>query len=132
MKKVCVIGCGVICENHLKPLSEMKDIALAGVCDVIRERADEKAKKYATTAYYDYQSMIETVKPDAVHLCLPHYLHSPVAVWCMEHGVDVLCEKPMNSSYAGALAMKKTADATGRKLGVIFQNRYNSGSVLAK
>lgn len=132
MKKVCVIGCGVISENHLRALAGMKDIQIAGVCDMLEERAAAKAAAYGCPAFTDYKQMLQQVQPDAVHLCLPHYLHSPVAVACLEAGVDVLSEKPMNATYAGAVAMRDTARRTGRRLGVIFQNRYNSGSVLAK
>lgn len=130
--KVCVIGCGVICENHLRPLSEMENITIVGVCDILPERAERMAEKYHCPAYTDYRVLLAEQKPDAAHLCLPHYLHSVVAVYCLEHGVDVLSEKPMDAHYEGALAMAEAAERTGRKLGVIFQNRYNAGSVLAK
>ncbi|MBR2882688.1 MAG: Gfo/Idh/MocA family oxidoreductase, partial [Prevotella sp.] len=64
--------------------------------------------------------------PDAVHLCLPHALHAPVAIDCMRAGADVLSEKPMDASLAAAEQMKAVSIETGRRLGVIFQNRYNA------
>ena len=131
MTKCCVIGCGVISPNHLKPLSEMENVTLAGVCDVIAERAEKRAAEYNCPAFTDYREMIETVKPDAVHLCLPHALHSPIAIDCLERGIAVLSEKPMDAHLAGAQAMWDAHLRTGTKLGVIFQNVYNSGSRFA-
>jgi len=130
--RVCVIGCGVIAPNHMEALSSLDNTQLVGVCDVIADRAKAAGEKYGCPAYTDYKQMVRELHPDAVHLCLPHYLHSPVAVDCMEMGCDVLSEKPMNANYKGALAMLEASKRTGCRLGVIFQNRYNTGSVLAK
>lgn len=74
--------------------------------------------------------MLEQEKPDVVHICTPHYLHAPLACLAMEHGCHVLTEKPMAIALADARRMLDTAAATGRTLGVIFQNRYNAGSQL--
>jgi predicted dehydrogenase len=69
--------------------------------------------------------MLEAEQPDAVHLCLPHAMHAPFAIELLEKGYDVLCEKPMDVSYETALAMKQAAERSGKRLGIIFQNRYN-------
>ena len=130
--RVGVIGCGVISQNHLYALSKLDNLEIAGVCDIIPERAEKASKEYGCPAFTDYHELFEKAKPDSVHICLPHYLHAPVSIEAMESGIDVLCEKPMHKDLSGAFAMKEAADRTGRKLGVIFQNRYNSGSILAK
>ena len=124
--RVCVIGCGVIAPNHINPLLENETTELVAVCDIIEERAKARAEMGHCAYYTDYHQMLEEVKPDAVHLCLPHYLHSPVAIDCMRAGADVLCEKPMDASYEAALRMKEVSEETGKRLGVIFQNRYNA------
>ena len=43
----------------------------------------------------------------------------------MQAGKHVLVEKPMALSLADADAMIATSRATGNKLGVVLQNRYN-------
>ena len=124
--RVCVIGCGVIAPNHIKALLENEQTELVGVCDVIEERARSRAAMAGCAYYTDYHKMLDELRPDAVHLCLPHALHAPVAIDCMRAGVDVLCEKPMDASLAAAEQMKAVSIETGRRLGVIFQNRYNA------
>ena len=42
-----------------------------------------------------YEEMIEKENLDAVHLCLPHYLHYPVTKEVALLGVNVLLEKPL-------------------------------------
>ncbi len=124
--RVCIIGCGVIAPNHIKALMENEKTELVAVCDIIEERAAQRAAMAGCAYYTDYHEMLEAVRPDAVHLCLPHYLHAPVAIDCMRAGVDVLCEKPMDASLEAAQRMKDVSLETGRRLGVIFQNRYNA------
>ncbi len=123
--RVCIIGCGVIAPNHINALKENEQTELVAVCDVIEQRARSRAEMAGCAYYTDYHQMLDEVKPDAVHLCLPHALHAPVAIDCMRAGVDVLCEKPMDASLAAAEQMKAVSIETGRRLGVIFQNRYN-------
>jgi predicted dehydrogenase len=46
--------------------------------------------------------MLDKEQLDAVHLCLPHYLHSKVAIAAFERGVNVLTEKPMDVDLESA------------------------------
>ncbi len=127
--RVCIIGCGVICPNHIHALKENEQTELVAVCDIIEERARARAALAGCAYYTDYHQMLAELHPDAVHLCLPHYLHAPIAIDCMRAGADVLCEKPMDASLEAAQRMKEVSIETGHRLGVIFQNRYNPENV---
>ena len=124
--RVGIIGCGVICPNHIRGILENDNTELIAVCDCIEERAIKRAKEGNCAYYTDYREMLQKEALDAVHLCLPHAMHAPVAIDCLKAGVDVLSEKPMDVSYQTAKAMLDTAKACGKRLGVIFQNRYNA------
>lgn len=130
--KVAVIGCGRISIMHLNSIKNIEEIELVGVCDSKKERADEWAERYCTKAYYDYEEMFKAEKLDAVHVCLPHYLHSKVAIDCFNHGINVLIEKPMDVDYENAEKAVKVAKEKGLKFGVIFQCRYNDSAQLVK
>lgn len=131
-KRVGIIGCGVIAPNHLLPLKEFEETEIIAVCDIKADRANKYASEYNCKAYTDYKEMIEKENLDSVHVCLPHYLHCEVTVYALSNGVDVLCEKPMAIHYSEAIKMKETAEKYNRKLGIIFQNRYNDGARFAK
>ena len=130
--KVGVIGCGRISVMHLVSIKTLQNVELACVCDNKKERADETANKYGVKAYYDYEEMLDTEKLDAVHLCLPHYLHSKVAIAAFERRVNVLTEKPMDIDLASAEQAVETAKAKGVLYGVIMQCRYNNSAQLVK
>ena len=131
--KVGIIGCGRISPFHGMPAKAQENVNLVACCDLKLERAKEKAKLFGCKkTYTDYEEMITKEKLDVVHICLPHYLHSPVTVRALELGCHVLTEKPMAISMEQAKKMVDAAKKTGKTLGVIFQNRYNAGSQLVK
>ncbi|HHW45736.1 MAG TPA: Gfo/Idh/MocA family oxidoreductase [Clostridiales bacterium] len=130
--KVGIIGCGNIYDVHAQSLQHIEQVEIAAFCDIDYARAERASQKYGGRAYSDYKEMIKREALSAVHICLPHYLHYPVAVYALENYVDVLCEKPISISFEDACKMRQAAERCGRKLGVIFQNRYNPGSVFVK
>ena len=130
--RVGVIGCGRISVRHLLPVTHLEDLELVACCDIIPERANEAAKTYNIKAYYSYEDMIANEKLDAVHLCLPHNLHSKVAIYAFEHGINVLTEKPMDVDLKSAELAVETAKKHNLLFGVIFQCRYNNPAQLVK
>lgn len=130
--KVAVIGCGNISVMHLDSIVSFDDVELVAVCDVKPERAAAAAKKYGGKIYTNHVEMLEKENLDAVHICLPHYLHVPIAIDAFNHGVNVLSEKPMSIKYEDAERAVETAEKCGVKYGVIFQCRYNAPSKLIK
>ncbi|OGO89907.1 MAG: oxidoreductase [Clostridiales bacterium GWF2_36_10] len=127
-----VIGCGNIFPMHAVSIKLCANATLVAVCDVKADRAKAMAAEFGCNWYTDYKEMLEKEEIDVVHLCLPHYLHAPVAIYCMEHGKNVMTEKPMSIKLEDAKSMIDTANKQGVLLGCIFQNRYNAGTVLVK
>ena len=74
--------------------------------------------------YEDAYEMLEEEKNNIDIICIPTSIdsHSDYSVAAMKLGYDVICEKPVTGTIEEALLMKKTADETGRKLCVGFQN----------
>ena len=130
--KVGVIGCGRISVMHLDAIKNLPMSQLICCCDVKKDRADAVAKEFGVKAYYDYKQMIDSENLDVVHICLPHYLHCPVAVYAFEKGVKVLTEKPMSTDYESALNAVEKAEQLGVTFGVILQCRYNNSAKLVK
>jgi len=61
---------------------------------------------------------------DLVSLCLPPFQHAPIAIDCLQAGVNVLVEKPMASSLEECDAMIAAEKATGKMLSCVAQNRF--------
>lgn len=122
---VAVIGCGTIFKAHAEAIRNSELANLAAVADINKDRARSAANAYGCEWYTDYRKILENDKINVVHICTPHYLHSPMAVDIMKSGKHVLVEKPIAVNNEAAYEMLKVEEETGMKLGVCFQNRYN-------
>ena len=130
---IAIIGCGGIAQAHLESLGEIDDFRIVATVDVIEERAKEYASKYKAERYYtSIDEALEDPEVEAVSICLPHYLHSPVAVAAAKAGKHILVEKPMAISLKEADEMIKTADENDVTLMVEQTLRFRNCNILTK
>jgi predicted dehydrogenase len=121
MTKVAVIGVGHLGKQHARLYAEAG--SLAGVADIRRERVEEIAGLYNTAAFTDYRELFGKV--DAVSLAVPTVDHARIGVDLLEHGIDVLVEKPIASSLEEAHALINAAKRNNRVLQVGHVERFN-------
>ena len=119
MYRVALIGCGGISAVHAQVLDELDSTDLIACADLIPERA----RRFGRPAYTDWRRLLDEEKPDAVHLCTPHWLHPVMAAEAAERGIAVFTEKPPAIDPAGWEQVRRAADLM--PVGVCFQNRYN-------
>lgn len=127
--KIAIIGCGRIAHVHALALQGNDKVRLTACADTDLQKAVEFAKLYNLTPYSSMEELIEAEKPDAVHLCTPHYLHAQMAIYVIQKGIHVFLEKPaaMDSvSYQSLINAQLNSHAT---IGVCFQNRYNDSFI---
>lgn len=118
-----IIGCGAISNLYLPVLARHRDVELAAVADLSRERGVKIRDHYgAGCCATDYRNIIDRV--DGVVICLPNALHAPVAIECLKRGAAVLCEKPMATKLADGVAMVEEARNTNRVLAAANVRRF--------
>jgi predicted dehydrogenase len=119
-----VIGLGVIGKVHIEAVQSLKNARLVAACDT--DSAKKSVVPQDARFYTDYKEMLEKEKPGVVHICLPHYLHYPVAKYCAEKGFNVFAEKPLalnaeeGERYCG---LEKQYNV---KICLCLQNRLNT------
>lgn len=118
-----VIGLGVVAKTHLKILRTLPGVRLAAGCD--RDPQKSSMMEPDEAFYTDYREMLRVQRLDAVHICLPHYLHQPVAEYCAAAGVNVLSEKPEAVTGEQLERMEMLEERYGVKVGICLQNRFN-------
>jgi len=115
---------GFIGAVHIEALRRLGCVDVVAIADEIN--AQEKAKvNFVPKAYSDYREMINQEKPDVIHICTPNSTHFPIAMYAMEHGVSVICEKPLTTNIQHARIMRDYAHEHGLICGVNFNFRYN-------
>ena len=93
MVKVGIIGCGGMGTHHGKTLSGTANVELVGVCDVVREKAEQLGQLLGTKSYVDHRDLLPAV--DAVWICTqPRHRLDPV-IDSAKAGKHVFAEKPI-------------------------------------
>ena len=128
MVKVCVIGLGHIGNLHASIYAGDPRANLAGVCDLIPERAQAAGERLGVPWFTDAPTMLAEVAPDLCSVATGGYEYSSdhhlPTMQALEAGCHVLCEKPISNELAPAVEMVETARSRGLCLAVDFNHRF--------
>ncbi len=101
--------------------------ALGALCDIDPEKEKMCRETYPDIPFYrDWKEMVDSDDVDAVITTVPHYLHHEIAIYCLEHGRNVLVEKPAGVRAKDVMAMNACAAAhPDVAFGIMFNQRTN-------
>ena len=121
--RTCIIGVGFIGAAHIEALRRLGNVEVAAVSDI--PDAQAKADAHCVPkAYADYREMLDTEKPDAVHICTPNAAHYEMAKYALERGIAVVCEKPLTTTLQQAKELCALAQAKGIITAINFNYRW--------
>lgn len=129
--RVGIIGVGRAGQIHLDAWRAVEGVELRAISDRapgVRRWARESGIR----AYSDPLDMIAREPLDAVSIATPPVYHAPVAVACLERGIDVLCEKPLAINGRDALKMLRTAARVKKNLVLATKFRHVPDLVKAR
>ncbi|HXX78628.1 MAG TPA: Gfo/Idh/MocA family oxidoreductase [Ktedonobacteraceae bacterium] len=124
-----ILGCGVIGPIHAEAIASLPDAELISVVDIHPEKAQKLAAQYEATPYSQLQHMLDKEPVDVVIICAPSGLHGELACQVMRSGRHVIVEKPMEITREAIDEMLQVQQATGVKLAVISQHRFDKASL---
>lgn len=135
MIKVCIISCGMITNSaHIPAYRHFgDDFCISAVSDINETAAKETAKRHGIPNFYqNAEEMLEKEKPDLVSVCVPNCFHKEYTLMALNHGANVLCEKPLAFAYADAKEMFDTAERNGKLLMACQSMRFTPDRLAAK
>ena len=130
--RIGIVGCGNIAVIHAQCLKKLPEHELVAFADSKIDRSEAFAKEYGGNAYSSLEEMLEKERLDVIHICTPHYLHTPMAIYGLQQGVHVFMEKPPVITKEQWMQLKKAATHAEQQLGLCFQNRYNPSILKVK
>jgi predicted dehydrogenase len=90
------IGAGYFSKYQYEAWSRMQEVERVALCNRKVEKARQLMEEYGISLHYtDYREMIRQEKPDFVDVITPPYTHLEMCKFAAEHGVNVLCQKPL-------------------------------------
>jgi predicted dehydrogenase len=117
-----VIGVGSMGRHHARVYSELPDVNLVGVYDVDDEAAREVAADNGTRTLALDELLAAA---DVASIAVPTPYHADIADQCIDHGVDVLVEKPFVDDLDAGRALLDRAEAAGVTVHVGHVERFN-------
>lgn len=127
MIRVAIIGTGNISAAHIEAYLQFPErCKITALCDIFPEKAEKKAQQYGLEVCIadSHKKLLLRDDIDLVSICTPPYCHGEIAVDFLNHGKNVLVEKPMAASLEECDQMIQARDKSGKVLGVIAQNRF--------
>lgn len=127
MKKLLIIGAGGIAHAHVTAIKRIRGISIAGLCDVVSNRAKEFASEFKLDSqiFTAADEAISSLKPDYVLLLTPSDARLPIIHTCAKSGIPVFMEKPPCHDIKTGEEMLRIIEKTHLIHGVAFMSRYN-------
>lgn len=94
---------------------------LTAVCS--RSDKTAEASELGAKWFRDWRDMVDSGLVDAVILTVPHFQHHEIAIYALEQGVHVLCEKPAGVRASDVRKMLEAEKKGTAKLGMFLQQR---------
>ena len=133
--KIGIIGTGWIAEAHVKNYLRCPDVEIVAAADLVPGKAEKFCKANGIDGirlYPDHKSMIDAEELDAVSVCTYNRTHAECSIYALEHGVNVLLEKPMCVTLDEAVEIIKAEKKSGKILSIGFQPRFDENMKMLK
>ncbi|MGN0380151.1 MAG: Gfo/Idh/MocA family protein [Butyrivibrio sp.] len=129
--KYALIGCGRIATNHVKAVINNK-LEFIAACDIESENTEKLLAKHglqndaAIARYVDYKKMIEEhPEIELIAIATSSGVHAEIALYCIDHGINVIIEKPIAMSIDDAEEIVRRSRVNNVKVCACHQNRFN-------
>jgi predicted dehydrogenase len=125
MLRVGVVGCGGVGLRHAQAYQSHPESELVAVCDLVQEKADERAALLGVKAYTSLKDMLAHEELDVVGVIVADNLHFEPTLEALEAGKHVLVEKPLCLIIDEARRLVAKAQEKGVQLAVNYNRRFS-------
>ncbi len=112
-------------ESYIENVRAIPGVELIGIADEDNERGQQYAQQFDTHFYPSYEALLAE-KPDGVMVCSENLHHRPLVELAAQHGVHVLCEKPLATTLEDGQAMIDACHEAGVILMMAFPMRFST------
>lgn len=103
--RVALVGCGLISQFHLRAW-QAAGVEIAALCDTDQAKVVARGEEFNVSRLYtDAAQMFADGGFDAVDIAASVPAHAPVAKMAADHGVHIMCQKPLTETVAEAEAL---------------------------
>ena len=116
MIKAAIIGCGKMADQHALQIRRVPDAQLIAACDAEPLMARQLAERFdVAMKFTDVQEMLDSARPDVVHVTTPPQSHLAIGKQCLTAGANVYIEKPFTLTTTDAMELVDLANRQRRQ-----------------
>ena len=106
-RRLGVVGAGWVSAYHLPAWRRQMDrVELVAIADPSLDAARARAGQFEIGAVYaSAQAMLASERLDIVDICAPREFHAELVQLAAAHGVGILCQKPLATTWQAAEAL---------------------------
>ena len=134
--KIGIIGTGGIARAHMGAYLKCPDVEIVAAADLIPGKAEAFMETYGVSGvhfYKDHKEMIDNEPDlDGVSICTYNTQHAGPAIYCLEHHIPVLLEKPFTVTLEEAEAVIAAEKKSGTFITLGFQPRFDPNMQMIK
>jgi predicted dehydrogenase len=125
MIRIGIVGCGKIADDHAEQIRRIAGCEIVGVCDREELMARQLAERYNVKHYHgDVNELLETSRPEIVHITTPPQNHFELGRQCLEAGCHVYIEKPFTLNTEEAEKLITLAEEKSLKITVGHDSKF--------
>jgi predicted dehydrogenase len=109
---------------HAAHIEREPDVVIAAASDHGSGRAQRFALQWGAQAFTDWRRLLDETPLDAVYICTPTASHAEIALACVERGLHLFVEKPLDLDLRRAAALERRVRQRGVVALTAFQWRY--------
>ncbi|HLN55018.1 MAG TPA: Gfo/Idh/MocA family oxidoreductase [Bacteroidales bacterium] len=119
--RIGFIGLGSRGPSHVTNMSLLEGVEIKGLCDLLPEEVEKVRKRIEFTGFKPvlysgnpdaWKKLCENPDIDMVYICTPWNMHTPMAVYAMEHGKHVAIEVPAAETIEECWQLVETSEKT--------------------
>lgn len=120
--KGVAIGAGYFSKFQYEAWTRIPEVDIIALCNSNQGRAKGIMDGYGVKNHYtDYKEMILTEKPDFVDIITPPETHFEMCKFAADHGVHIICQKPLAPTYAESKKIVDYVESKGVRF-VVHEN----------
>ena len=126
--KVLLVGANGYGANFLKPLFALHQegkIVFEGIVTRSAFPMQEELAEAGIQGYKTLDAFYAEHNADLAVISTPSFLHREQSIFCVEHGTNVLCEKPAAPTAEDVEAMIEAQERTGKFIAIGYQRCFD-------
>ena len=121
-----ILGPGHIANSFAKDMLLVPDAELVAVGSRNLDRAKEFGNLYGASQFFgSYEELYNCKEIVVIYIATPHTSHAEHSIAAMDHGIPVLCEKPMGVNTAEVESMIAASERNNVFLMEALWSRFN-------